>query len=267
MSRLEQYGPWALIAGASEGTGSAFARRLAAEGFRLILVARREGPLATLAEAVRAEHGTECVTASIDLSAPDAIDAVRAVTAGREVGLFVSNAGSDPNSSTFIANDVQAWIDLVERNVTNTVRITHLLAGPMAERGRGGILLIGSGACYGGAPGLHVYSGTKAFVMCFAEGLWAELRHKGVDVLNYNLSRTDTPEFRRLLGSRGVPVPDGLADPDDVARIALDALPRGPVQNWGSADEEQGFAPFSGVERRERVLLMERLTQDLNPAD
>ena len=61
MSFADKYGPWALITGASEGTGSAFARQIAAEGVNLILVARREGPLAELAEEIRG-HGGESGT-------------------------------------------------------------------------------------------------------------------------------------------------------------------------------------------------------------
>ena len=67
MAFKDKYGPWALITGASEGTGSAFAHNLAKQGFNLILIARREGPLAELGKAIRAT-GVECVTASVDLS-------------------------------------------------------------------------------------------------------------------------------------------------------------------------------------------------------
>jgi shikimate 5-dehydrogenase len=80
MSFVERYGPWALITGASEGTGSAFAHRLADEGINCILVARREAPLQALAQAIRAK-GVECVTASVDLSALDATDRIVAAEA------------------------------------------------------------------------------------------------------------------------------------------------------------------------------------------
>ncbi|MFT3965062.1 MAG: SDR family NAD(P)-dependent oxidoreductase [Sphingobium sp.] len=259
MRLIEKYGPWAVIAGASEGTGSAFARRLAAEGLKLVLIARREGPLAALAEELKAAHGTECVTASVDLARPDAVERIAELTEGREIGLYVSNAGADPNGSGFLGTDAKAWLDLVNRNVVTTMLTAHLLAAPMKARGRGGVILVGSGACYGGARGLGVYAGTKAFDLCFGEGLWAELRPHGVDVLNLILGRTDTPELRRWLEARGAPVPEGLALPEDVARVGLERLPHGPVHNWGLEDGEQGYALQSAAARRERILMIEKI--------
>lgn len=266
MSIFEKYGPWALIAGASEGTGAAFAHHLAAEGLKLILIARREKPLTALAAELKAAHGTECITASIDLAAPDAIDRIAAVSEGREVGLYISNAGGDPNGTPFFKTDIKAWTDLVTRNVVTVMQASHLLGGQMRERGRGGIILVGSGACYGGASGLGVYSGSKAFDLCFGEGLWAELRGHGVDVLNLILGRTDTPELRRFLAERGAPVPTGLASAEEVARVGLERLPHGPVHNWGLEDDDAGRMPQSAAVRRSRILAMEAAMADLKPA-
>jgi len=74
MTFADQYGPWSIIAGASEGTGSAFARKVAAKGVNCILIARREAPLAALAGQIRAESNVECVTAR-SLAAPDSVPA------------------------------------------------------------------------------------------------------------------------------------------------------------------------------------------------
>ena len=73
---IHRYGPWSLIAGASEGIGAVFAQRLAAQGFNLILVARRLEPLERLAEQLRAQYAVEVRTVTADLSRPDAIDVV-----------------------------------------------------------------------------------------------------------------------------------------------------------------------------------------------
>src|SRR5262245_38258330 len=94
-----KYGPWAIVAGASEGVGRALARKVAAHGVHCILVARRAEPLAELAAQIRTESGVECVPASIDLAKPDAFDRILAAVGSREVGLYVSNAGADPNGS------------------------------------------------------------------------------------------------------------------------------------------------------------------------
>src|ERR1700761_2776909 len=112
MSFEDKYGPWALIAGASEGTGACFARKLAARGLNLILVARREGPLEALATELRKVSGIECVTASIDLSKEDGSAKLIQAAAQREVGLFINNAGSDTNSALFLDAQIEAWESL-----------------------------------------------------------------------------------------------------------------------------------------------------------
>jgi uncharacterized protein len=263
MSFAERYGPWAVIAGASEGTGSAFARQVAAEGVHCILLARRPGPLASLAEELRARYGVECLTAAIDLAADDATRRMAEVTADREVGLFISNAGADSIGSSFLKSEIGNWESLVVRNVMTVMRNCHHFAKPMRARRRGGILIVGSGACYGGLAGITVYSATKAFDLCFGEGLWAELRPYGVDVLSLILGRTDTPAFRDLLTRKGIPIPQNLAAPEDVARIGLARLPHGPVHNWGLADDEAGYAGSSAAARRERILSIGALSGNL----
>lgn len=246
-----RYGPWALIAGASEGTGAAFARQLAQMGVNLILVARREGPLEALAAELRSK--VECVTASIDLAAMDAIEQLQDAAAGREVGLLILNAGADPNGAMFLDTEVFNWDALVARNVVTVTRALHAFAAPMRARGRGGLMVVGSGACYGGLPGINVYAATKAFDLVLCEALWAELEPHGVDVLSFVLGRTDTPAHRELMAARGIAVPDGLADAEEVARLGLARLPFGPVCNWGEADDEAVMSASSAAQRRERI--------------
>ncbi|HSI18922.1 MAG TPA: SDR family NAD(P)-dependent oxidoreductase [Sphingomonas sp.] len=261
MSLLARYGPWAIVAGASEGTGQAFARRLAAAGLDCILIARREAPLIALADELRAQYGIACLTATIDLARPDACDRIIAVVEDREIGLFVANAGGDPNGAPFLDRSVETWADLIARNVTTTMRCCHHFAGRMRDRGRGGLLLVGSGACYGGANNMAVYAGTKAFDLCLAEGMWAELKPHGVDMLYLSLGRTDTPELRRFMAEKGLPVPDGLASPDAVAELGLARLPYGPIQNFGQADDEVGRLPQSAAQRRARVEMIAQASQ------
>jgi short-subunit dehydrogenase len=257
MSFAERYGPWAVVAGASEGTGRSFARKIAARGVPCVLLARREGPLQALAEEIRAESGITCVTAAIDLAAPDALDRLVTAVGARDVGLFVSNAGSDPNGARFLDRDVAVWLELVQRGVVTLLQCCHHFGTRMRARGKGGLLLVNSGACYGGGSFLATYSATKAFMLSLSEGLWTELRPHGVDVLTLILGMTDTPEFRRLLAAHGQPVPPNIALPDDVAEIGLSRLSSGPVHNWGAAEDELGFAPMSASTRRSRVLMID----------
>jgi short-subunit dehydrogenase len=143
------------------------------------------------------------------------------------------------------------------------MQLAHRFAGPMKQRGRGGLLLVSSGACYGGASFLAAYSASKAFVLCFAEGLWAELRPHGVDVLTLVMGQTDTPAFRALLAGKGLPFPPNTASPDEVAKTGLERLAHGPVHHWGQDDDVAGFAPNSAKARRERVLLIDSMTKPI----
>ena len=259
MKLVDKYGPWAVITGASEGTGAAFAHRVASEGINCILIARREAPLQALAEEVR-KKGVEVVTAVVDLAALDATTRIVAAVNNREVGLLITNAGADTNCSQFLNTEVGNWDQLINLNVVTTMRNCHHFGRAMRERKRGGIILVGSGACYGGLYGISVYSGVKAFDLCFGEGLWAELRHDNVDVLNLILGRTDTPAHRRIIEASGQPVPQGMAQPEHVAEVGLTRLAHGPTYNWGQEDDVVGYAPNSPAQRRARIIAIEEMS-------
>ncbi|MBW8785756.1 MAG: SDR family NAD(P)-dependent oxidoreductase [Novosphingobium sp.] len=260
MDFATRYGPWAVIAGASEGTGREYVRQIAAQEVNCVLVARREGPLLELAEEIRAEFAVECLVVPLDLARPDAADQLIAAIGDHEVGLYIANAGADPNGSEFLDAPVEAWVGLATRNVLTTLRCCHHFGAAMKARGQGGMLLVGSGACYGGSPHLGTYAGSKAFEMCFAEGLWGELQSHGVDVLYFAMATTDTPELRRLLAHLGAPEPAVVADPAEVARVGLERLPHGPIHNWGLADDDPGWAGSSAAQRRARVQMLAQAT-------
>jgi short-subunit dehydrogenase len=236
------YGPWAVVAGASEGVGASVAGLLGARGVNVVLVARRETALDDVASTVAAETKTVVV----DLSAPDAVAALADATADLEVGLLVYNAGADPNMARFLDKPVDVWQGMVTRNCVTVLGAAHHFGGLMAARGRGGIVLVTSGAAWAGGSHLATYGASKAFDLLLAESLWAELGPLGVDVLGMVLGQTDTPAFRRVLAGREV---EGLADPDDVARDMLDHLADGPTF-------PPDPTPFGTVPRRQAVELM-----------
>lgn len=114
---------------------------------------------------------------------------------------------------------------------------------------------------------MAVYAGTKAFDLNFGEGLWAELRPHGVDVLNLILGRTDTPALREVLAAKNLLVPDGLASPVEVAKVGLERLPHGPIHNWGQDDDDAGYLPSSAAARRRRILMIDESTKDVFGSD
>lgn len=223
MTDLAKYGPWALIVGGSEGVGAAFARKLAADGFKIVLVARKVPPLEQLA-AELATGGTEVRTASVDLSRLDAIDAVRRVTDDIEVGLLVYNAGANDTRGNFVELDPEVYRSVIGVTVIGQSEFAHHYGGRMRERGRGGIILAGSLSGYMGAATLAAYTGAKAFSRIFTESLWAECAPMGIDVLHLNIGFTATPAMARL----GIDLGAATA-PEDVAQEGLDNIANGPV--------------------------------------
>jgi uncharacterized protein len=255
-----RYGPWALVLGASEGIGAAFVRDIAGSGINVVLVARRAGVLDELAQEVRERSRVETRVLPLDLSDEDAASRLADATRDLEVGLLIMNAGADDHGRDFLDVPVDEWLALVQRNNVLTVLACHHFATPMRERGRGGIILVSSGAGWAGGARITIYSATKAFDRNLAEGLWAELAADGVDVLSLVVPPTDTPALRRVLARTNLTV-EGLAAPDEVARAGLRNLGDGPVHVAG----EDASAAATAAERRELVLIVSEGTKTFFP--
>lgn len=251
-----KYGPWAVIAGGSDGTGAAFARAIAGSGINLVLIARRPGPLADMADELRRDHGVEVRTLTLDLNQDDAAEIMAKATAGLEVGLYVSNAGAESGGHGFLDTPFAALRDLVGRNVLTVIGACQHYGRAMRERGRGGIVLMGSAAGMGGQPGVAVYSGVKAFVLNLAESLWSELRASGVDVIGIAAPVMETPSLRNTVGDRAIP---GIFAAEEVVRNALVRLPAGAsfVYAFGQPPEE---SERQTALRRERIFEVERFS-------
>ncbi len=233
---LSAYGPWAVIAGGSEGVGAEFAAQLADAGLNLVLIARKSAPLAQTADSCR-RRGVEVRTLTLDLVAPDAVAQIAQATADVEVGLLVYNAGANTCSEPFLDGDLAEFENVIDLNIGTTLALVQHFGRLMRERRRGGILLVGSMAGYLGSVRHTVYGGVKAFGRIFAESLWLELREYNVDVLELVLGVTRTPAMERVGLNFEVP---GMrvAEPADVAREGLEHLPNGPVYvAGGNADD------------------------------
>lgn len=229
-----RYGPWALVAGASDGVGAAFVDALAERGLNVVLVARRQAVLDDVAAGIRKRHGVETKTLAIDLAASDAAATIADATADLEVGFLVYCAGADPDFKPFLSNSIGAAETMVQRNCVAPMQLCHHFAGPMVKRGRGGIVVFGSGAGFVGGPNMVAYGASKAFDMVFAEALWSELHDKGVDVIGLILGKTDTPALRKLEYERGTlasedETPTDAVPVSDVVAEAFANLTNGPT--------------------------------------
>ncbi len=261
-SFAEQYGPWAIVLGASDGVGAAYARAMAERGLNVVLLARRQAVLDEVAGAIAADTGVETRALAVDLAGPDAMAAIAEGTTGLEVGMVMYCAGADPDYQPFLANSVEAALAMVQRNCVVPLQVCHHFAGPMVERGRGGIILLSSGAGMVGGPNMVAYAASKAFDTVMAEALWAELHDQGVDVLGLVLGATDTPALRTLLAERGVlsspdsttPIP-GASTVDEVVADAIAHLADGPTRYVGEMLRD-GAQALGGMPRNDAVRLM-----------
>ncbi len=247
-----QYGPWALVAGGSEGIGLAFARELAAAGINLLLLARRGEPLARARETLLGEYRVEVRTHAVDLTSPDLAQRIIDITGDLEIGLLIYNAGAMHGAGLFLDEPLEKASQLLRLNCQGPVTLCHHFGRAMRERGRGGIILMSSLSGLTGGARITTYAATKAFDIVLAEGLWAELRPCGVHVLGLVAGATDTP----AMAASGVDFASGQAmDPAAVAREGLLHLPRGPVHIAGE-DNRLAAAVLRGEDRRQSVALM-----------
>ncbi|MCV7367425.1 short-chain dehydrogenase [Mycolicibacterium duvalii] len=224
---IAKYGPWAVIAGGSEGVGAEFAAALAEDGFNLVLIARKPDPLEQTADRCR-QLGAEVRTLALDLLRADATSLIAEATSDVEVGLFVYNAGASTCNERFLDAELSEFSKVIDLNTTRMLELTQHFGRRMVSMKRGGIILVGSLSGYMGAERHSVYAGVKAFSRVFAESLWLELRDDNVDVLELVLGVTRTPAMQRAGLNFDVP---GMIinDPADVAREGLRHLADGPV--------------------------------------
>ena len=258
----ERYGPWALVAGASEGVGLAYAQAMAERGLDVVLVARRQPVLDDVAADLEHAHGVRARALAVDLSDEDAVTRIADGTKDVEIGMLMYCAGADPNFENFLDTPIESAEAMVRRNCLTPLRLCHHVAPPMVERGNGGIVLVSSGAALVGARRMVAYAASKAFDLVMGEALWAELHGSGVDVLSLVLGVTDTPALRRLLAERGnlagaddgTPIP-GAATPEEVVGEALAQLGRGPTWFVGEMLRE-GSKHLGAMDRNDAVRLM-----------
>jgi short-subunit dehydrogenase len=221
----------ALVTGASAGIGEAFARRLAADGVDLVLVARRADRLEALADVLRSP------VCRVDVFAADLTDAAdlervaaRVADTDQPVDLVVNNAGFG-TFGTFWELPIRGELAQIDTNVSALVRLTHAALGRMVAEGRGAVLNVSSVAGNQPGPGDAVYAATKAFVTCFTEGLAEEVRNSGVTVTALCPGLT-TSEFHEVAGLTHAPsaAPGFLwMTSDEVAAEGLEAAAKGKV--------------------------------------
>jgi hypothetical protein len=220
MARIRSYGEWGLVTGASAGIGQAFARRLAADGLHLVLVARRRERLEALAAELARAHGTQTRIVVQDLAADGAAERIAAEVRDLEIGVLVNNAGFSA-AGRFERVPLAKHVEMIRVNCIAVAALSHLFLPAMKARRCGAILIVASVAGYVPLGLASTYGATKAFDLMLGEALWAENRGTGVDVLVLSPGPVET-EFQAVAGE----VPHPGASPASVVEVALGALGR-----------------------------------------
>src|SRR6266571_7684678 len=158
-----QFGPWALVTGASSGIGKEFARQIAASGINVVLVARRDALLAELGRAISQEFDVQYRALAMDVSQEGFIAGLADATRDIDIGLVVSNAGTG-NPGEFLKLDRQLLQATLRLSTMSHLDIAHYFGRKLAERRRGGLILIGSVGAEIGVPFLANDSGAKPYI-------------------------------------------------------------------------------------------------------
>lgn len=265
------YGPWAVIAGASQGIGKAFAEECAAAGLNLLLIARGAEKLKELARSLEEDYSIKTRILSLDLSGEDILSHVEKAVSDLDIGLLIYNA-TFPAPGTFHNTSLTDHLKLLDTNCRGEVLLVHYFLNRFLKRTRGerisgrtgtpettdttgnsgadqrhhhdrrsGIVLMSSFGGFQGSPYLAHYGASKAYTLALGEGLWYEYRDRGIDVLTCCPGAVDTPNFRESLNGASPPAFPPVLSPRRVAREALRCLGRKPVVVPGRLQKAVAF--------------------------
>ena len=214
-----------LITGASSGIGAAFARKLAARGRNVFLVARSEDKLIALCNELGRLTSIRAQYLALDLRHPDAGAQLFEETKKREleIDMLINNAGFG-SMGDFVKLDLNHELEMIQLNISALVDLTQRFLGPMRDRNRGTIINVASTAGFQAVPYMATYAATKAFVLSFSEALWEENRAHGVHVMALCPGVTETNFFEAAGIDR--PPMRTIQTPEEVVETALRALPR-----------------------------------------
>jgi short-subunit dehydrogenase len=262
MNLKQKYGNTAMVAGASEGIGAAFATRLAAEGMDLILIARRLKPLQQLADLLENKYQVKAMCISSDLSGIDAIQQIEKALNGREISLLVYNAALS-YIGPFIKNSAENHSQAAQLNMITPLKMVRLYGEKMIEKGKGAVVLMTSLAGFQGSGYLSVYEATKAFIRILAESLWYEWKHSGVDVIACCAGATATPGYKNTHPEKTGFLTPRVLEPEEVADECFKKLGKQPSFIAGRGNRLASFVMQKIFPRKMAVTIMGDTTRKM----
>lgn len=223
---MENFKPYALITGATQGIGFELAKLFAKDGYNLVIAARSQSQLDSAAYALE-QYGIKVIVSARDLFREEEVFALCAEVEalGIEINILVNNAGQGVYG-LFKDTDLNRELDIVHLNINAVIILTKHFLSKMLLRNEGKILNLASIASKTPGPWQSVYHGTKAFILSFSEALRSELEDTNITVTALLPGPTDTDFFNKadMNQSKAVQDKDSLADPADTAKDGYDAL-------------------------------------------
>ena len=262
MSLKQKYGTTALVAGASEGIGAAFATYLAKEGMDLILIARRLQPLQQLARSLQDRYKINVMSIQCDLSDPNATQQIEKALNGREISLIVYNAALS-YIGPFIENSQENISLAAQVNMITPLNMVRFFGEKMVAKGKGAIVLMSSLAGFQGSGYLSLYAATKAFSRIFGESLWYEWKGRGVDVIACCAGAISTPGYINSRPEKtGFFTPRAL-NPEEVPRECFKKLGNQPSFITGRGNRWASFIMQKILPRKMAVNIMGDTTKKM----
>lgn len=240
MDLKNKYGKTALVAGASEGIGAAFATDLAAAGIDLVLVARRLEPLEALANSLRNLYDVEIICISCDLGSSDAAQKIQGELKNKEIDILVYNAALS-YIGPFLDNSIEHHQQIMQVNMLTPIQLLHVFGADMIKRKKGAVILMASLAGFQGSGFLSVYAATKAFDRILAESLWYEWKNKGVDVIACCAGATSTPNYIDTKPEKTSMFAPKVQTPEEVVKECLKKLGKQPSFITGTGNKIASF--------------------------
>jgi len=262
MSLKHKYGSLALVAGASEGIGAAYAEYLAKEGIDLILVARRKEPLEQFAAMLKEKYQINADYICCDLASTNAAQELHSALQGKEINLLVYNAALS-YIGPFEKNSIEHHNQIAQANMLTPLNLLQLFGSEMLNKGKGAIILMASLAGFQGSGFLSVYAASKAFDRVLAESLWYEWKDKGVDVIACCAGATATPNFIDTKPEKTSFFAPRVQEPVEVVEECFKHLGKRPSFITGTGNKVASFIMQKLMPRKMAIMIMGDTTKKM----
>ncbi len=262
MTIKEKYGKRALVAGASEGLGAAYATYLAGAGMDLVLVARRKERLEQFADSLMSQYNISVICISCDLAHPDAVQQIEQQLGGMEINLLVYNAALS-YIGPFEKNPVENNTQMATANMISPMNMVQALGEKMLRKKQGAVILMASLAGFQGSGFLAVYSATKAFNRVLAESLWYEWKNRGVDVIACCAGATSTPNYINTQPGKTSIFAPRVQSPEEVVNECFRKLGKVPSFVTGAGNKFASFFMQKIMSRKMAVNTMGDTTKKM----